>query len=117
MSQHDDGLCSGRLQFCDKITERVTKRSLPLVSAACDARWDDYYALMAKPRSVIGPDEAAELRRLYKDLSVATTKVNVVLQTLGMELKAFIEADRKVSAIVRRIKEIHGVAGKHWMAI
>jgi hypothetical protein len=72
---------------------------------------------MAKPLSVIGPKEAAELKCLYKDLSVATTKINIVLQTSGMESQAFAEADRKVGAIVRRIKEIHGVASKHWTAI
>jgi hypothetical protein len=72
---------------------------------------------MAKPRSVIGPEEAAELKRLYKDLSVAATKVNVVLQTTGMGSPAFTEADRKLGAIVRRIKEIHGVAAKHWVAV
>jgi len=72
---------------------------------------------MAKPRTTIGPEEAAELKRLYKDLSVAATKVNVVLQTVGMGSQAFIEADRKLGAIVRRIKEIHGAAGKHWSGV
>jgi hypothetical protein len=72
---------------------------------------------MAKPRTIVGPEKAAELKRLYKDLSVAVTKVNVVLQTLGMESTAFTEADRKLGAIVHRIKEIHGAAGKHWAAI
>jgi hypothetical protein len=72
---------------------------------------------MAKPRPVIGPEEAAELKGLYKDLSVAATKINVVLQTSGMASQAFTEADRKLGAIVRRIKEIHGVASKHWTAI
>jgi hypothetical protein len=36
---------------------------------------------------------------------------------VGMGSPAFTEADRKLGAIVRRIKEIHGVAAKHWVAV
>jgi hypothetical protein len=72
---------------------------------------------MAKARNVISPEEAAELKRLYANLADASKNANAVLRKSGMASVAFLEADKQLGAIVRRIKEIHGVAGNHWMAI
>jgi hypothetical protein len=34
-----------------------------------------------------------------------------------MTSAAFLRADREVTRIIKRIKEIRGLAGKHWMAL
>jgi hypothetical protein len=72
---------------------------------------------MVKMRTVITTEDGAELKRLYADLVVATRKASAVLRAAGMESQAFLKADKEVGIIVRRIKEIRGIAGKHWMAI
>jgi hypothetical protein len=35
----------------------------------------------------------------------------------GMTSAAFLRADREVTRIVKQIKEIRGLTGKHWMAL
>jgi hypothetical protein len=37
--------------------------------------------------------------------------------TSGMTSAAVLRADREVTHIIKRIKEIRGLAGKHWMAL
>jgi hypothetical protein len=39
------------------------------------------------------------------------------LRTSGMTSAAFLRADREVTRIVKRIKEVRGLTGKHWMAL
>jgi hypothetical protein len=72
---------------------------------------------MAKARAVITPEEGAELKRLYATLPVASRKAKVALLRGGMTSESFRKADQEVSGIVRRIKEILGLTGKHWMEI
>lgn len=68
---------------------------------------------MVKPRTVISPEEGAELKRLYAELALAAKKANAVLRASGMTSQSFLEADRAMGKIVRRIKEIRGTTGKH----
>ena len=68
-------------------------------------------------RSVISPEEGEELTRLYADLASASAEANKILRKSGMHSPVFFDADKKVSIIIRRIKEILGVARQHWMAI
>ena len=74
-------------------------------------------------RSVISPEEGAELKRLYADLPEAYKRAAAALRTdppghvlEGEALKRFMAEEAKVAAIVRRIKEIQGTTGEHWMA-
>jgi len=39
------------------------------------------------------------------------------IKNWGMTSAAFLKADREVTRIIKRIKEIRGLAGKHWMAL
>jgi hypothetical protein len=71
---------------------------------------------MSKP-DIISPEEGVELKRLYSELEVATRTVNVVFMSKGMESEAFFKADQELGAIIRRIKEIYSLVGKHWMEI
>ena len=59
----------------------------------------------------------AELKRLYADLAHASRRATAFLRTSGMTSAAFLRADREVTRIVKRIKEIRGLTGKHWMAL
>jgi hypothetical protein len=72
---------------------------------------------MDKPPTLLGPEEDAELKRLYADLAHASRRATANLRVSGMTSAAFLRADREVTRIVKRIKEIRGVAGKHWMAL
>jgi hypothetical protein len=72
---------------------------------------------MASRRTLLSPEEGAELKRLYEELESATKRVNVVLRKSGMTSEAFVNADREVTRIIQRIKKIHGLVGKpkrHW---
>ena len=70
---------------------------------------------------VISPEEGEELRKLFKNLPKAHARASAALRTNGKPLEGellrkFMEEDAKASDIVRRIKEIQGTTGKHWMA-
>ena len=70
---------------------------------------------------VITPEEGAELRQLYADLPEANKRVAEALRTNGQPLEGealrrLMVEDEKASAIVRRIKELQGITGQHWMA-
>jgi hypothetical protein len=72
---------------------------------------------MSKHPILLSPDEDAELKRLYADLAHASRRATVILRMSGLTSEAFLRADRDVTRIVKRIKEIRGLAGKHWMAL
>jgi hypothetical protein len=72
---------------------------------------------MGKPPILPSPEEDAELKRLYADLAHASRRATANLRVSGMTSAAFLRADREVTRIVKRIKEIRGLAGKHWMAL
>jgi hypothetical protein len=71
-----------------------------------------YNAAMAK--SVITPEEGAELEALKSEYLAATRRAADAMQAHDSE--AFVRADAVTSVIVRRVKEILGTAGQHWMA-
>ena len=72
---------------------------------------------MVKQPTILSPEEGADLKRLYADLAHASRRATAFLRASGMDSAEFLRADREVTRIVKRIKEIRGVADKHWMAI
>jgi hypothetical protein len=72
---------------------------------------------MGKPPTSLSLEEDGELKRLYADLAHASRRATANLRVSGMTSAAFLRADREVTRIVKRIKEIRGLAGKHWMAL
>ena len=72
---------------------------------------------MSKHPVLLSPEEDAELKRLYADLAHASRRGTVNLRMSGMTSEAFLRADREITRIAKRIKEIRGLAGKHWMAL
>jgi hypothetical protein len=74
----------------------------------------DYTARMAK--SVITPEEGAELERLKGVYLAATRRAMDAIRIQGMDSDAFAKADGEAGDAMRRMKEILGLAGKHWMA-
>jgi hypothetical protein len=65
---------------------------------------------MAKPRSIISPEEGAELQRLHAEYAVFTKRAAEVLRTNDGQL--FVEEESKIANIVRRKKEILGTTGQ-----
>ena len=70
---------------------------------------------MDKQPTLLSPEGDAELKRLYADLAHASRRATAFLRTSGMT--SAVRADREVTRIVKRIKEIRGLTGKHWMAL
>jgi|HubBroStandDraft_5_1064220.scaffolds.fasta_scaffold2866385_1 hypothetical protein len=67
-------------------------------------------------RSVISPEEGAELERLMKQYPAALEQGAVVLAKKGMDSPEFAAADAATGKLWTRIRELQGMAGKHWMA-
>lgn len=72
-------------------------------------------------KNTITPEEGEELTRLYAEWPIAHERAMKALMTEppyhrleGETLERFLQEDAKVSAIVRRIKEIQGVTGQAW---
>jgi hypothetical protein len=67
-------------------------------------------------RAVISPEEGAELQQPRLDHAAAVERTGAILAAKGMDSLEFAEADRAAGAISRRIREILGDSGKHWMS-
>jgi hypothetical protein len=67
-------------------------------------------------RNVIGPEEGAELKRLYEEYVAAINHAAGILRTEGMDSPRFLEADKAAGTLRRRIREILGTAGSDWKA-
>jgi hypothetical protein len=67
-------------------------------------------------KTVVTPEEGAELQRLYREHAAATETAVAVLAARGMDSPEFAEADKAAGVIWRRMREILGDAGKHWMS-
>jgi len=67
-------------------------------------------------RTTISPEEGKELARLLEEHAAALAHAGMILHTKGGDSLEFLEADKATSAIQRRIKEIRGTTGSHWMA-
>jgi hypothetical protein len=65
-------------------------------------------------RSVINPEEGAELMRLYEEHEIAVRRARTILAKEGMESPAFAKADRMAGAIWLRIREIRGDTSRQW---
>ena len=66
-------------------------------------------------RHTISPEAGTELKRLYAEHALATQRAADVLASKGMEAPEFLEADRAVTDLWRRIRAILGAANQHWM--
>ena len=62
-----------------------------------------------QPSTLLSPEGDAELKRLYADLAHASRRATAFLRTSGVTSAAFLRADREVTRIVKRIKEIRGL--------
>ncbi len=72
---------------------------------------------MTDPQAMLTSAEAAaEFRRLYGECTAAIAYANAVLQTDGLESESFIKADRIAMALWQRLREVQGLAIKHWLA-
>ena len=72
---------------------------------------------MSNSRIALSHEQRAELKRLYAELAIAARKANTILMMAGIDSEIFLKADGEVTRLIRRIKEVHGVSGKHWMAV
>lgn len=61
-------------------------------------------------------EAAAEFRRLYAECAAAIAYANAVLQSDSMESELFLKADRKAMVLWQRLREVQGLAVKHWLA-
>jgi hypothetical protein len=64
---------------------------------------------------VLVGEKAEEYKRLYAEYDAATTKAHAVLIAKGMASDEFAQADAAVGQLWRRLRELQGMAGKHWM--
>ena len=63
-------------------------------------------------RTIISPEEGAELKLLYQRHFDATKKAFSVLSFKGMGSEEFLAADRETGRLWKRIREICGESGK-----
>jgi hypothetical protein len=59
-------------------------------------------------RTVISPEEGAELKRLYADYAISVNRAAVILASRGMDSPEFADADKASGVLWRRIREILG---------
>jgi hypothetical protein len=71
---------------------------------------------MDNSRKTLTPEEEAELKRLRFQYAAATKRALRAIMGEGMSSRAFREADEEAGLAARRIKQILGTPGKHWMA-
>jgi hypothetical protein len=65
-------------------------------------------------KATIDHQEAAELQQLFKDYLETASRALAALSPYDEATFVAVEAEQ--AAIVRRIKEIQGTTGQHWMA-
>ena len=61
-------------------------------------------------------EKAAEYIRLYAEYAAALAHASAVLESKGMESDDFRQADAAAGALWVRLRDLQGMAGKHWMA-
>src|SRR6516164_9392032 len=69
---------------------------------------------MDKQPTLLSSEGDAELKRLYADLAHSSRGATAFLRTSGMTSVAFLRADRELTRIVKRIKEIRR---PYWQAL
>jgi hypothetical protein len=65
---------------------------------------------------ILVDEEAAEYARLYAEYAAAMAYAAGVLKSKGMDSEDFRQADAAAGELLVRLRELQGVAGKHWMA-
>jgi hypothetical protein len=60
-------------------------------------------------------EQRAELKNLEEKRIAANERARAAAGTSGLSSEAFLKADAEEAEIIRRIKEIRGTAGSHWM--
>jgi hypothetical protein len=65
---------------------------------------------------VITSEDGERLKRLYREHATAKEAEKAALQQFGMESREFAQADAKTNELWRRIRELDGTVGRHWMA-
>jgi hypothetical protein len=65
---------------------------------------------------VLTGEKAEEYKRLYAEHAAATAKAHAVLVAKGMGSDEFAQADAASTELWRRLRELQGMGGKHWMA-
>lgn len=66
--------------------------------------------------SLIGPQDAEELKRLLEEYVTATLRGADILKKHVMNSQEFRDADKATAALWVRIREIQGLSGEHWMS-
>jgi hypothetical protein len=61
-------------------------------------------------------EKAAEYKRLYLEYGAAMARATAVLKAKGMDSDEFRQADAAAGDLWVRLRELQGMAGKHWMA-
>jgi hypothetical protein len=65
---------------------------------------------------VLTGENAEEYKRLTAEYPVAEANATAALKSHGMDSEEFKRADAAKGAIWRRLRELQGMGGKHWMA-
>jgi hypothetical protein len=65
---------------------------------------------------ILSPEEGEELNRLSREHEASVLRTRGILARHGMTSPEFAEADRADGARYKRIRELQGMSGKHWMA-
>jgi hypothetical protein len=60
-------------------------------------------------------EQAEEYKRLYAEYAAAMVNAAAVLRAKGMDSDDFREADAAAGKLWVRLRELQGMAGKHWM--
>ena len=66
-------------------------------------------------KSPLTPEEARELERLWKQYKAALDRAMKAVATDGLESPAFLDAHKENIEAYRKIQEILGGTGQHWM--
>jgi len=68
------------------------------------------------PKAKLTPEDVAELNHLMPQYHAAMRHELAVAQTHGLESPEFREAHEKAGRLHRKIRELYGTTGEHWMA-
>jgi hypothetical protein len=66
-------------------------------------------------RAILTPEEAVKLRSLWRQYKAALDRSLEAAETEGMESAAFKEAHDESGEARRKIRELLGTTGQHWM--
>jgi hypothetical protein len=67
-------------------------------------------------QTILPTDEGAELKRLRREHVATEREARIILRRFGMDSRQFQRADARTNELWRRIRELDGTVGQHWMA-